>query len=153
MRAPRPKDPAIPPRRPDAVTSPPMDAALTDDGGLMLAWAGGDPAAFTELYARHKGPLYRFLLKMVKDRALADELFQETWSRVIAARARYRAEAGAECELALSRTRTREQQSRHVGTGDRQQTIFSTQTLSNILQRMGVQVADLIRGQACVFQS
>jgi flagellar P-ring protein precursor FlgI len=27
------------------------------------------------------------------------------------------------------------------GTGDRQQTIFSTQTLSNILQRMGVQVA------------
>jgi flagellar P-ring protein precursor FlgI len=27
------------------------------------------------------------------------------------------------------------------GTGDRQQTVFSTQTLSNILQRMGVQVA------------
>src|SRR5579864_8837811 len=26
------------------------------------------------------------------------------------------------------------------GTGDRQQTIFSTQTLTNILQRMGVQV-------------
>src|SRR5215831_17017968 len=32
------------------------------------------------------------------------------------------------------------------GTGDRRQTIFSTQTLSNILQRMGVQVAgDAIR--------
>jgi RNA polymerase sigma-70 factor (ECF subfamily) len=70
-----------------------MDAPLADDGALMLAWAGGDAAAFTELYGRHKGPLYRFLLKTVKDRAAADELFQETWSRVIAARQRYRAEA------------------------------------------------------------
>jgi RNA polymerase sigma factor (sigma-70 family) len=70
-----------------------MDAPLADDGALMLAWAGGDAAAFTELYARHKGPLYRFLLKTVKDRAVADELFQETWSRVIAARQRYRVEA------------------------------------------------------------
>src|SRR5689334_8402370 len=32
------------------------------------------------------------------------------------------------------------------GTGDRRQTIFSTQTLANILQRMGVQVsADAVR--------
>jgi len=78
---------------PDDVPSPAMDAPLADDGGLMLAWASGDAAAFTELYARHKGPLYRFLLRTVKDRAVADELFQETWSRVIAARERYRAEA------------------------------------------------------------
>src|SRR6202000_1117238 len=63
------------------------------DGALMLAWAGGDAAAFTELYGLHKGPLYRFLLKTVKDRAAADELFQETWSGVSAARQRYRAEA------------------------------------------------------------
>ena len=70
-----------------------MDAPLADDGGLMLAWAGGDAAAFGELYARHKGPLYRFLLKTVKDRAIADELFQETWSRVIAARERYQPQA------------------------------------------------------------
>jgi RNA polymerase sigma factor (sigma-70 family) len=70
-----------------------MDAPLADDGGLMLAWVGGDAAAFAALYTRHKGPLYRFLLKTVKDRAIADELFQETWSRVIAVRQRYRAEA------------------------------------------------------------
>ena len=70
-----------------------MDAPLADDGGLMLAWAGGNAAAFAELYARHKGPLYRFLMKTVKDRATADELFQETWSRVIAARQRYRPDA------------------------------------------------------------
>ena len=77
----------------DAVTSPAMDAPVADDGGLMLAWAGGNAAAFDQLYVRHKGPLYRFLLKTVKDRAIADELFQETWSRVIGARSRYRPEA------------------------------------------------------------
>jgi len=70
-----------------------MDARSADDGVLMLAWASGSAAAFDELYARHKGPLYRFLLRTVKDRGTADELFQETWSRVVAARARYRPEA------------------------------------------------------------
>jgi hypothetical protein len=38
----------------NALTSPAMDAPLADDGGLMLAWAGGDAAAFTELYAATK---------------------------------------------------------------------------------------------------
>lgn len=70
-----------------------MDAPLADDASLMLAWTGGDMAAFKTLYARHKGPLYRFLLKTAKDRTVADELFQETWARVIAARDRYRPEA------------------------------------------------------------
>lgn len=79
--------------RPNAVTSSAMDAPLADDTALMLAWVGGDAAAFKALYAQHKGPLYRFLMKTVKDRALADELFQETWARVIAARDRYRPEA------------------------------------------------------------
>ena len=70
-----------------------MEARATDDGGLMLAWAGGSAAAFDELYARHKGTLYRFLLRSVSDRATADELFQETWSRVVVARERYRPDA------------------------------------------------------------
>lgn len=77
----------------DALTFGPMDASSTDDATLMQAWAAGDAGAFGTLYARHKGALYRFLLRTMKDRALADELFQETWSRVIAARARYRPEA------------------------------------------------------------
>ena len=36
------------------------------DEQLMLAYAGGDAAAFETLYARHKGPLYRFVLRSVK---------------------------------------------------------------------------------------
>ena len=57
------------------------------DDVLMLAWTGGDVAAFELLYGRHRGPLYRFLLRQTRDAALADEFFQDVWQRVITARA------------------------------------------------------------------
>src|SRR4051812_3780665 len=63
------------------------------DEHLMLAYAGGDAAAFEALYARHKGPVFRYLLRSVKEAAQADELFQDVWMRVIEARARYEATA------------------------------------------------------------
>lgn len=59
----------------------------------MLAYAAGDIAAFEQLYARHRGPLYRFLVRGISPRATAEECFQEVWSRVVAARERYRPEA------------------------------------------------------------
>jgi RNA polymerase sigma factor (sigma-70 family) len=59
------------------------------DEQLMLAYAGGDAAAFETLYARHKGPLYRFVLRSVKRPAEADELFQDIWMKAIEARSRY----------------------------------------------------------------
>ena len=59
----------------------------------MLAYAEGDLLAFETLYRRHRGVLYRFLLRSLRHRADADELFQETWSRLIGARERYRPEA------------------------------------------------------------
>ena len=68
-------------------------AADPGDDMLMLAWAGGDVASFELLYARHRGPLYRFLMRQVHDPALADELFQDIWQRVIAARERWRPDA------------------------------------------------------------
>ena len=69
------------------------DAAEPVDEVLMLAYAAGDAAAFDQLYARHRGPLYRFLLRQVHDAALADEFFQDVWQRVIAARASWKPEA------------------------------------------------------------
>jgi RNA polymerase sigma-70 factor (ECF subfamily) len=63
------------------------------DEELMLAYARGDLSAFDALYARQRGMLYRYILRGVRERAVADELFQETWSRAIAARARYRVDA------------------------------------------------------------
>ena len=59
------------------------------DEELMLAYRGGDAGAFETLYARHRGALYRFVLRSLKDRGVAEELFQEAWMRVIEARARY----------------------------------------------------------------
>jgi RNA polymerase sigma-70 factor, ECF subfamily len=75
------------------LTSPPMDAPVDDDVKLMLAYAHGELSAFDALYARHRGTLYRFLLRTTRDARLAEELFQETWSRVIAARTRYTPQA------------------------------------------------------------
>jgi RNA polymerase sigma-70 factor (ECF subfamily) len=59
------------------------------DEELMLAYARGDAAAFETLYGRHKGPLYRFVLRSVQTAAIAEELFQEIWIRAIEARGRY----------------------------------------------------------------
>jgi RNA polymerase sigma-70 factor (ECF subfamily) len=60
-----------------------------DDAELMQRYARGDVRAFETLYARHRAPLYRYLSRQTRDRAAADDLFQETWSRVIASRERY----------------------------------------------------------------
>ncbi len=59
----------------------------------MLAYRDGDAGAFDTLYARHKGALYRFVLRSVRERGLAEELYQEVWMRVIEARARYTVQA------------------------------------------------------------
>ncbi len=76
-----------------ALTSTAMDVAVDPDALLMLAYARGDLAAFESLYARHRGTLYRYLLRSVRDPHRTDELFQETWSRVINARASYQPQA------------------------------------------------------------
>jgi RNA polymerase sigma factor (sigma-70 family) len=69
------------------------DSAEGSDEALMLAYGAGDVAAFEALYARHRVRLYRFLLRQLRDGALADELFQDIWQRVIAAREGWRPEA------------------------------------------------------------
>jgi RNA polymerase sigma-70 factor (ECF subfamily) len=79
------------PRAEHALPSRPM--LDRSDEELMLAYAHGETRAFEALYARHRGTLYRFLLRSVARRDLADELFQDTWTRVIAARTRYRVDA------------------------------------------------------------
>ena len=85
------------PRAAPALTLPRMDDAAanqdTSDETLMLAWAAGDPAAFEALYGRHRVRLYRFLLRQLRDGALADELFQDVWQKVVAARQGWRPEA------------------------------------------------------------
>ncbi len=60
-----------------------------EDAQLMLAYAGGEMRAFENLYSRHRGALYRYLMRQARDTEIANDLFQEVWSRVIANRTRY----------------------------------------------------------------
>jgi RNA polymerase sigma-70 factor (ECF subfamily) len=74
----------MPARAPaDALPDPPADEAL------MLAYAAGDAGAFDALYARHKGGVYRYLIRHCGNAGSADELFQDVWMNVIRARATY----------------------------------------------------------------
>lgn len=74
-------------------TLPHHDPAGPGDDALMQAWAEGDAAAFERLYARHRERLYRFLLRQLRDPGLADEVFQDTWQRVVAAGRDWRPDA------------------------------------------------------------
>jgi len=63
------------------------------DEALMLRYQSGDAGAFDLLYARHRGPLFRFMLRQCRVREHCEELFQDVWMSMIDARSRYRVEA------------------------------------------------------------
>jgi RNA polymerase sigma-70 factor, ECF subfamily len=65
-----------------------MTLADTDED-LMLRYRDGDAAAFEVLYGRHKGGVFRYMLRQCRDRGVAEELFQEAWMNLIKARASY----------------------------------------------------------------
>jgi len=66
----------------------------TPDEELMMAYANNnDQAAFATLYTRHKASLYRYCVRMLGNEALGAELFQDAWSKIIKARARYQVKA------------------------------------------------------------
>ena len=69
------------------VTGEGAGPAPPDDAALMLRYAGGDAGAFEQLYRRHRGGLYRYILRLAPGDA--DEIFQEVWMAVIQGRARY----------------------------------------------------------------
>ena len=59
------------------------------DEDLMLSYQQGNAAAFEVLYERHKGGVYRYLLAKCYRHEIAEELFQDVWMKLIAARDRY----------------------------------------------------------------
>jgi RNA polymerase sigma-70 factor (ECF subfamily) len=69
-----------------------VDETIADEA-LMLAYRNGDRLAFERLYQRHKGSLYRYFMRQVSDDALAQDLYQELWSRVIKSSDRYQVTA------------------------------------------------------------
>ena len=55
----------------------------------MLAYRDGDNAAFAALYARWRGPMYRYFLRQCGHAGQVDELFQDVFMRVIGAAPNY----------------------------------------------------------------
>ncbi len=59
------------------------------DAQLMTRVRAGDMAAFETLVRRHRAALIQFLFGMVRDRAVAEELSQDTFLRLYLTRERY----------------------------------------------------------------
>jgi RNA polymerase sigma-70 factor (ECF subfamily) len=49
----------------------------------------GDPSALAAVVARYQHRLYRYFLRLVRDSAAADDLFQQTWLNVVRHLGRY----------------------------------------------------------------
>jgi len=59
----------------------------------------GDPDALTAMISRYQHRLYRYLLRLVRQPAAADDLFQQTWLRVLERIGRYDARRNFEAWL------------------------------------------------------
>lgn len=63
------------------------------DAATMLRAAQGDEAAYAFLVGKYHRPIQHFLMRMVRNQAVAEELAQEVFLRVYRSRESYRAEA------------------------------------------------------------
>jgi RNA polymerase sigma factor (sigma-70 family) len=61
----------------------------TSDERLMQQFADGDAGAFAGLYDRHEKSVWRFVLRSVREPAIADDVTQELWFAVAQSAARY----------------------------------------------------------------
>jgi len=72
---------------------------MTSDEALMLEFQGGSRAAFEELFARYRKPLYGFFGRRLNNPERADDLAQETFLAVIRAAHRYEPRASVRTYL------------------------------------------------------
>jgi RNA polymerase sigma-70 factor, ECF subfamily len=89
----------------------------TTDEDLLARSRGGDQEAFTRLYRRRQGPLFRFALRMSGSAAVAEDVVQETFMVLIHDPERFDPAAGslAGFLFGIARNRVR----RHLERGGR----------------------------------
>ena len=63
------------------------------DEDLMIEYRDGNEQAFTVLYGRHKGGLFRYFYHQCSNASDANELLQDVWFNLIRARERYQVSA------------------------------------------------------------
>jgi len=61
-----------------------------DDARLIRAYLNGKDKAFELLFKRYERPLFSFILRLVGERRSAEDLFQQTWFKVLQNLASYR---------------------------------------------------------------
>lgn len=71
---------------------PPVMQRMTavSDVELLRRFAAGEATAFEQLYQRYELSVFRYLLRNLRNRNLAEEALQETWFAVARDAARYR---------------------------------------------------------------
>ncbi|UUV20398.1 sigma-70 family RNA polymerase sigma factor [Flavobacterium sp. CBA20B-1] len=60
-----------------------MAKEILSDAVLVQQYASGNEMALAQLIERHKSRIYSFIFSKVKDRDLSDDIFQETFIKVI----------------------------------------------------------------------
>ena len=94
---------------------------MVDDKSLMLQFQNeGASAAFEELFRRNKDGLFRFLLRLCGNQAIAEDISQQTWLKIIelAEAAKYAADERASFKtflFTLARNRYIDQEQRSHG--------------------------------------
>lgn len=69
------------------------DVNIGSHAQLMLAYAAGDAGAFDRLYEHYRAPLYRFILRQVRDPVSTNDIYQQCWEKVIKGRHTYRSKS------------------------------------------------------------
>ncbi len=60
-----------------------MESTIVSDQLLVEQYLAGDKSAFETLLKRHKSRVFSYILMLVKNRALAEDIFQDTFTKVL----------------------------------------------------------------------
>jgi RNA polymerase sigma-70 factor (ECF subfamily) len=61
----------------------PMQQLVVDDQELVNQYINGEESALATLISRHKRRIFSYIMLTIKDRALAEDIFQDTFIKVI----------------------------------------------------------------------
>src|SRR5437899_1342874 len=78
----------------DAELQTMTDPQTLGDEELLRLTRAGDEAAFTLLYRRHQGPVYRFALQMSGNESIADDATQEVFLALMRESSRFDSSQG-----------------------------------------------------------
>ncbi len=81
------------PRGDNRVMAAANGLADESDEALMQRYAKGEARAFEALYDRHEKPVWRFVLRSVREPAIADDVTQDLWFAVARSATTYQASA------------------------------------------------------------